>query len=200
MPRPSRFDDAGRWHHVMNRGTDHGTVFRAEADYRLFLRLVAQSAKRFDLTLHAYCLMPNHYHLLVESGAGRLSRAMQHLSGRFTQMINYRDGRDGPLFRGRFASVAITRDEQIVNVSRYLHLNPVSAGLVGNAEDWPWSSAGAYLGSNACPIWLSTSFILDHFDAEPSLNTYRAFLAAGIDEETERAYEQTDARGQTRRV
>ncbi len=174
--------------------------FSADADYRLFQRLLVQSAERFELALHAYCLMPNHYHLLIESGAGQLSRAMQYLSGRYTQMVNYRDDRDGPLFRGRFASVPITTDSQILNVSRYIHLNPVSAVIAPNAEDWPWSSARAYLLREDSQSWLTTAHILGHFDAEPSFNTYRAFIDAGIDEETMRTYEMPGNRGQTRRV
>ncbi len=200
MPRQARYDSAGCWHHVMNCGTDHGTVFRADADFQLFVQLLTATAKRFELSVHTYCLMRNHYHLLVESGSGRLSPAMQYLSGIFTQMINYRDGRDGPLFRGRFASVAIAGDAQLLNACRYIHLNPVTAGLVTKTEDWFWSSARAYVDRKSRPDWLTTSFILDHFDTEPSFNTYEAFIASGTDEETWRAYEVLSGWGQTRRV
>ncbi len=129
--------------------------------------------------------MGNHFHLLVLSEKGLMSDGMRFLSARFTQRINYRDHRDGPLFRGRFASVIIKSDAHLVRVSRYIHRNPVEAGLARTPEDWVWSSAGAYLGTRRAPAWLHTGAILEMFGIRASASRVpAAFLAAGVDEET----------------
>ena len=201
MPRPRREDYEGAWQHVMNRGTDHTLVFHRDADRRVFLECLEAAIDRYALQVHAYCLMGNHFHLLVLSEMGRLSDGMRFLSGRFTQRLNYRDKRDGPLFRGRFASVLIKSDAHLVCVSRYIHRNPVEAGLVNAPEDWPWSSVGAYLGINRGPSWLRTDAILEMFGMAAQ-REYRAFLAAGVDDATRASYEgwKLEQGGQTRRV
>jgi REP element-mobilizing transposase RayT len=171
----------------MNRGIDRGPIFGSDADRCLFLECLEVAIARCALQLHAYCLMGNHFHLLILSEAGRLSDGMRFLSARYTQRINYRDRRDGPLFRGRFASVLIKSDAHLVRVSRYIHRNPLEAGLVGAPESWPWSSAGAYLGTTKCPTWLRMDAIMELFGAT-ARQEYRAFLEADIDEETRRNY------------
>jgi REP-associated tyrosine transposase len=186
----------------MNRGIDRAQIFRGDADRRIFLECLEAAAGRYALQVHAYCLMGNHFHLLVLSETGRLSDGMRFLAARFTQRINYRDGRDGPLFRGRFASAIVKSDAHLVRVSRYIHRNPVEAGLVSVPEDWPWSSAGAYLGTTKGPIWLCTDVITEMFGAS-ARPEYRAFLNAGVDEETRRSYAEWTAIAQgcqTRRV
>ncbi len=201
MPRKLREDYEGAWHHVMNRGIDRATVFSDNRDRSLFLELLGQAILRTAVEVHAYCLMGNHYHLLMYSREGRLSECMKWLSGRFTQRVNYRDGRDGPLFRGRFASVAIETDAQLVQVSRYIHLNPVEAGLVVDAAEWRWSSARAYLEGGDNVGWLQTSMLLDMFGPQAPRRTYRAFIAAGVDAETAERYRTfvpgADPQGQT---
>ena len=101
---------------------------------------------RYDVQVHAWCLLDNHFICCCSAQQGRLSDAMRFLGGRFTQRINYRDGRDGPIFRGRFTSVAIESDAHLVGASRYIHRNPVEAGLVAEPWQWSWSSAQAYVG------------------------------------------------------
>jgi hypothetical protein len=113
--------------------------------------------------IHAWCLLGNHFHLMLLSESGRLSDAMRFLGSRFTQRINYRDGRDGPIFRGRFTSVAIESDAHLVRASRYIHRNPVEAGLATEPWQWPWSSAPAYVGLVRTPAWLHTEAILEMF-------------------------------------
>src|SRR5262249_55488919 len=129
MPRPRREDFPGAWHHVMNRGADHRDIFVDGADRRVFLDSAVEAAARSHLETHGYCLMTNHFHMLLPSQDGQLPAGMQFLSGRFTRLVNIRSGRDGPLFRGRYASVAVTSDTHLVEVCRYIHLNPVLAGL-----------------------------------------------------------------------
>jgi REP element-mobilizing transposase RayT len=184
MPRPRREDFEGAWQHVMNRGIDRGLIFRSDSDRGIFLECLAAAASRYALQVHAYCLLGNHFHLLLLSEKGQLSDGMRLLSARFTQRINYRDKRDGPIFRGRFTSLSIKSDDHLVRVSRYIHRNPVDAGLVHEPEDWQWSSAAAYLGVQDGPPWLRTAEILEMFGTDRQRQEYRAFLAVEIDDVT----------------
>jgi putative transposase len=165
----------------MNRGADHRDIFQHDADRRVFLDSLAIAAERGALEVHAYCLMSNHFHLLVRSQEGRLAEGMQHLSGRFTRLVNVRVGRDGPLFRGRYASVGIDGDAHLTQAVRYIHRNPIAAGLVSAAEAWRWSSAAAYVGTVSSPIWLHTEFVLDLFGPRDPLASYRDFVNTSSD-------------------
>jgi len=188
MPRKLREDYDGAWHHVLNRGVAKSTVFRDGADREVFLRFLGEAAHRAALEVHGYCLLGNHYHLLIRSRDGRLSEGMRWLGGRYTQHVNYSLGRDGPLFRGRYTAVAIEGDAHLVRTSRYIHLNPVEAGLARSADAWAWSSAPAYLGSRAALPWLVTELILDMFGPGNSREAYRDFLSAGVDKQTSGIY------------
>jgi REP element-mobilizing transposase RayT len=187
----------------MNRGVDRAPIFRSDADRGIFLDSLEAAARRYGLQVHTYCLLGNHYHLMLFSEKGQLSDGMRFLSARFTQRINYRDSRDGPLFRGRFASVPIKDDAHLVCVSRYIHRNPVGAGLVREPQDWIWSSAGAYLGTARAPPWLRTDAILEMFGTA-ARQEYRDFIAAEVDEPTRSSYRhwqiEPQSWGQTRRV
>src|SRR5262245_57885009 len=136
MPRPLRVDYEGAWHHVMNRGAGRFAVLGKDEDRQLFLDCLVVGSSRYGLEIHGYCLMSTHYHVLVRSTAAQVSDAMRFVSGRFTRTKNLRDSRDGPLFRGRYLSVPIESDSHLTQVSRYIHLNPVSAGLVEQPQDW----------------------------------------------------------------
>lgn len=161
MPRTRREDHEGAWQHVMNRGIDRGSIFSSNADRMIFFDCLAGSASRFALQVQAFCLLSNHYHLLLFSEQGRLSDGMRFLAGRYTQRINYRDGRDGPIFRGRFASVRVKSEAHLVRVSRYIHRNPVEAGLVQQAWDWRHGRVRVRIsgclhrrfGSGRIPFW-----------------------------------------------
>ena len=206
MPRQLREDFEGAWHHVMNRGVAKTPVFTTDADRSLFLEIVGEAAIRGALEIHGYCLMGNHFHLLVRSLKGRLADGMKWLSSRYTQRVNYLDGRDGPLFRGRYTSIAIKSDAHLVQVSRYIHLNPVEAGLVTHAAEWPWSSAGSYRDGRCGFPGLKTDVILAMFGPLQARLKYGEFLLAGVDRATAENYERLFAgqaggeRGQTRRV
>ena len=134
MPRPPRTDFPGAWHHVMNRGADHRDIFEHDVDCDVFLDALAEAAERSALEVHAYCLMTNHFHLLLRSLEGNLAAGMQFLSGRFTRSINLRVGRDGALFRGRYTSVLVASDAHLVQTCRYIHLNPVVARITPSAD------------------------------------------------------------------
>ncbi len=188
MPRRLREDYPGAWHHVMNRGVARAEIFQSDDDRTIFLNYLTQAASRTALDIHGYCLLGNHYHLLVLSREGRLSEGMQWLASRYTQHMNYARGRDGPIFKGRFLSIDIEDDAHLVRVSRYIHLNPVEAGLATRPENWPWSSAAAYLSGAPAPAWLKTSTILDMFGPASSEANYSSFVSAGVDGQTAGAY------------
>lgn len=172
----------------MNRGADHRDVFEDDADRSIFLDALALAAERFHLEVHAYCLMSNHFHLLLLSCEGQLPAGMKFLSGRFTRLTNVRAGRDGPLFRGRYYSVGTTSDAHLVGALRYIHLNPVAARMTQTAEAWRWSSARAYLGRGMVPGWVKTEYILDLFGPSNRNANYRDFIADGVDVATAKFY------------
>jgi REP-associated tyrosine transposase len=175
MPRNPREDYDGAWHHVMNRGIDHARIFDdVAAD--IFLVELRAACDRHRIEVHCYCLLPNHYHLLLFTPEAGLSTAMQRLSSRFTQAVNRCRERDGPLFKGRFRSVAIDDEAHLAKVSQYIHLNPVEAQLVARAEEWKWSSAAAYLGLASKPEWLQISSILEMFGPTNPGAAYARYL------------------------
>lgn len=151
----------------MNRGSGRQTLFLDDADREDFLALLAECRARWGVATHAAVLMSNHFHLLVEDGDRQLSRAMRHLHGVFTQRFNRRHGRDGPLMRGRFRSRLVGTERYLTEVVRYIHANPVEAGLVTRAADWPWSSHRHYLADER-PEWLDTAGVMARFGGDTS--------------------------------
>jgi putative transposase len=161
MARSLRIDAPGSWHHVMHRGARRAPIFRDDADVLLFLRGLAEAVEHHGLEVHAYALMPNHFHLLVRSVRGELSSAMKHVGATYTLRANRRRGWDGPIFRGRFRSQLVTDERYLDAVFAYIHLNPIRAGLVQRLEDSRWTSLPAYLGKERVPEWLHTEFFRD---------------------------------------
>jgi REP element-mobilizing transposase RayT len=184
----------------MNRGIDRRAVFRSDDDRQIFYDCLAAAMPRYGVEVHAWCLLDNHFHLLLMSASGRLSDAMRLLGGCFTQRINYRDGRDGPIFRGRFTSVAVRSDAHLVQVSRYIHRNPVEAGLVAEPWQWPWSSAQAYLGLVRTPASLHTQAILEMLGPHDARRRYGELLGGETDAAMQAVHGEVVPWGQTRRV
>ncbi len=174
MGRRPRLDAPDTWHHVMNRGAQRRDIFTADVDRETFLDLLGTVDRRFGLEVHAYCLMDNHYHLLVRSETGRLSNAMQHLGARFTRAVNRRRGVDGAVFRGRFHSVLVTDEAHLPQLVRYLHRNPHDAGWRPSLDRYRWSSHGAYVGRAPAPWWLHQQVVLGMFQGDVA--GYRAFV------------------------
>ena len=197
MARPKRLDYPGAWHHVMNRGGRHAPadvsptparpIFQLEADCYRFLEALGDTALRFDLEVHAYSLMPNHFHLLVRSPHATLSRAMRHLGATYTQAINATYGWDGALFRGRFRSRLVTDDTYLRQLFAYLHLNPVAAHLVKRPDEQPsWTSHRAHLGLEAPPPWLRRDEVTRLFGSPRQLDEFiRAVHLDGQDGQRE---------------
>ncbi|MBC7220207.1 transposase [Candidatus Bipolaricaulota bacterium] len=181
MARPLRLEYAGALYHLTSRGNAREAVFCDDADRRSFLDTLSDVVARHRWICHAYCLMDNHYHLVVETPEGSLSRGMQLLNGVYTQWFNRRHDRIGHLFQGRFKSILVEKDSYLLELARYVVLNPVRAGLVRVPRDWPWSSYRATAGYIEPPAYLTVDWILAQFDSdwERAVRAYRRFVHQG---------------------
>jgi len=160
MARRPRRDGPDTWHHVVNRGIAKRTLFETPRDFRVFLALIAKEVRRGRIEVHAFSLMLNHFHLLVRSVTGDLGAALRHIQLGYSRWFNRTRERDGPLYRGRFASERIDSLAYRRNVVTYIHDNPVKAGIVTNPIDYAWSS-GPHCARATRPRWLETTWIDD---------------------------------------
>ena len=160
IPRPLRLEYEKAWYHVMNRGAAYQEIFKTNKHRQLFLDLLEDASSLFGIRIHAYCLMNNHYHLLVNTPRGNLSQAMRNINGLYTQRFNRLVKRDGPLFRGRYKAIVVDHDSYLLQVSRYIHLNPVEAKLSENPYHYRWSSFQYYFQNENKPAWLQIDKIL----------------------------------------
>jgi len=154
MSRPLRIEYPDCWYHVMNRGRRKEDIFYSPADYQMFIQLLKETCEEFGLKISAYCFMPNHYHLLVNTPRGNLSRCMRHINGVYTQRFNKKHEYDGQLFRGRYKSIIVENDQYLLEVMKYIHMIPVKAGLVDDLMDFSWCSHKGYLSKAKKWEWL----------------------------------------------
>jgi REP element-mobilizing transposase RayT len=184
MARPLRIEFPGALYHVTARGDGREDIYLGEADQRAFLTLLAEICERFNWWIHAYCLMTNHYHLLLETPNGNLSKGMRQLNGVYTQRFNKRHQRCGHVFQGRYKAIIVQKEAYLTELSRYIVLNPVRAQTVARPGDWPWSSYRATVGETVCPRWLRRDWLLALFgETEPAaIAAYRQFVADGVGE------------------
>ncbi len=145
MARPLRIEYEGAVYHVTARGNERNRIFFSETDYARFLRYLTEAKKKYNIKLHCYVLMSNHYHLVIETPDGNLSRAMHLINGSYTTYINTKRKRSGHLFQGRYKSILVDTDNYLLELSRYIHLNPLRAGMVRKPEDYQHSSYSAYI-------------------------------------------------------
>lgn len=150
----------------MNRGADRQSVFMADTDRVDFGRLIGLGHQRHGVEVHAYCLMTNHFHLIVHCPDGGLSEFMHDLTSTYVRHVNDRLGRDGPLFRGRFKSLTVDTDAYLLAATRYIHRNPLDISGIDAVEDHRWSSHRTYLGFRRRPPWLKTDVVLASFDGD----------------------------------
>lgn len=181
MARPLRLEHPGALWHVTARGNERGDVFRDDDDRREFLSVLGRTVTIYGWRLHAYVLMGSHYHLLVETPEPTLSRGMRDLNGVTTQRFNRRHGRSGHLFEGRFKAILVEREAHLLEVARYVVLNPVRAGVAKAPAAWPWSSYKATAGLAEAPEWLETEWTLEQFGRRPAeaRRRYVSFVAEG---------------------
>ena len=181
MSRPLRLEYPGAVWHVTCRGNERRDVFRDDADRGRFLDILGRTVSLFRWRLHAFVLMGNHYHLLVETPEPTLSRGMRQLNGVYTQAFNRAHRREGHLFQGRFKAILVEKEAHLLELCRYVVLNPVRAGLVRTAKGWPWSSYRATAGLAEAPGWLETGWTLEQFGRRRRKATeeYRRFVAEG---------------------
>ena len=146
MARPLRIEYEGALYHLTSRGNARERIFFTDSDREAFLGILGDVVERFGWLCHAYCLMTNHYHLLIETPNANLSRGMRHLNGVYTQWINRHNKRTGHIFQGRFRSILVEKESHLLELARYVVLNPVRAKMVRSPRDWRWSSYRATSG------------------------------------------------------
>lgn len=163
MARPLRIEYPGALYHVTSRGNAREPIFLSDIDRELFLFLLDEVVRRFNWLCHAYCLMDNHYHLLIETPDPTLSSGMRHLNGVYTQRFNRQHQRVGHLLQGRFKAILVDKLSYLLELARYIVLNPVRAGMVETVGQYPWSSYRATVGYEPAPPWLCIDWLLSQF-------------------------------------
>lgn len=193
MARPLRITYPGAFYHVTSRGNEQKDVFRSQRDREKFLEYLASATERYGAVIHAYCLLSNHYHLLMETPEGNLSQIMRHVNGAYTTYFNVKRKRTGHLFQGRFKAILVEADEYALELSRYIHLNPVRAGMVSRPEEYRWSSYNNYIGQDNAPLWLKMETILDYFNssAKEARQKYRSFVEDLLGKEYDSPFKNT---------
>ena len=178
MARPLRVEYAGAYYHVLNRGNAGEKIFKNKRDKEKFLEYLTIAVERFSIVVHTYCLMDNHYHLLLQTKEANLSKAIQWLNVSYSTYFNKKHQRNGHLFQGRFKAILVDADNYLVQLSRYIHLNPVQAKIVATPVEFPWSSYPVFTGKIKSPAWLTTGEILSHFAKRKNtaIKHYRSFV------------------------
>ena len=182
MSRPLRIEWEGGFYHITARGNEKRPIFRIEPDFHRFVGRFERIYERYGVVIHAYVLMTNHYHLLLETPWANLSTALHDLNTAYTNYFNRRHDRVGHLFQGRYRSIVVEKDLYLLELSRYIHLNPVRAEMVKRPEAYRWSSYPSYLSSGSCPEWLRREDILGQMDKSPvkGRRKYRQFVEEGL--------------------
>jgi putative transposase len=178
MARPLRIQYPNAWYHVMNRGRRGEAVFLDDQDYTVFIDFLKETCHMWGIGVAAYCLMSNHYHLLMQTPQGNLDRCMRHINGIYTQRFNRRHKTDGQLFRGRYKAMLVDADNYLLKLVKFIHRNPLRAGIVAKVGDYPWSSHRQYVSPANKGTWLYKEFVLSILEKNKALQlkTYNAFV------------------------
>ena len=181
MARPIRLEFAGAIYHVTSRGDRREDIYDSDADREHFIKILGDVCQRFNWVCHAYCLMSNHYHLLIETPDANLSKGMRQLNGVYSQAYNRANGRVGHVFQGRYKAIMVEKQDYLLELARYVVLNPVRANMVRSANQWRWSSYRATTGQVLKPGWLNPDWLLSSFSKRKGLavKRYKAFVAEG---------------------
>ncbi len=186
MARPLRIEFPGAVYHVTSRGNAKQAIFIDDEDRGRFLDILSTVVERFNWLCHAYCLMENHYHLLIETPNANLSKGMRELNGVYTQGFNQRYRRVGHLLQGRYKAILVEKDNHLLALCRYVVLNPVGAGLIRRPEQWRWSSYRAAIGLAKRPSFLTVDWLLSQFGERKrvAMEGYKRFVMEGIGKES----------------
>lgn len=181
MARPLRLEFAGALYHITSRGNERRAIYWEDDDFSSFLTLLGQVCQQFNWVVHAYCLMSNHYHLLLETPDANLSKGMRQLNGMYTQWVNRKYKRVGHLFQGRYKAILVDKDAYLLELSRYIVLNPIRAKMVATPDDWRWSSWHCAMGKKESPDWLATDALLGLFakNRKTAMGKYAEFVQQG---------------------
>jgi REP element-mobilizing transposase RayT len=182
MARPLRIEYPGAVYHITSRGNARQSIFLQDKDREKFLEILSETKARYNWLCHGFCLMDNHYHVLIETIDSTLSQGMRQLNGVYTQSFNRRQNRVGHVFQGRYKAVLVQKDTHLLELCRYVVLNPVRAKMVEHPGDWIWSSYCATAFGNQPPDWLTTDWILGQFSTKRPVaqERYRRFVEDGL--------------------
>ena len=181
MARPLRLEFSNALYHVTSRGDRREDIFLSDEDRNDWLEVLGNVCTRFNWVVHAFCQMTNHYHFLVETVDGNLSGGMRQLNGEYTQRFNRRHNLVGHLFQGRYKAILVQKEAYLLELTRYVVLNPLRAHMVESLEDWRWSSYPFIAGQEAPPLWLDTDWLLGQFGSQrgKAIKAYRQFVMEG---------------------
>ena len=181
MARPLRLEFPGALYHLTSRGNRQEDIFKDDTDRVAFLSVLNKVCGTYNWVCHAYCLMSNHYHLLIETPDANLSKGMRQLNGVYTQTHNRTHGRSGHVFQGRYKAILVQKESYLLELSRYIVLNPVRAGMVRSAKEWPWSSYRATVGQSKGLDCLNVGWLLSAFGQrrKMAIARYKVFVSEG---------------------
>ena len=182
MARPLRLELAGGLYHVTSRGDRRENIYEDDEDREKWLEIFGNTCKRANWRCHVYCLMDNHYHIVIETAEANLSKGMRQLNGVYTQYYNRKHGHVGHVFQGRFKGILVERDEYLLELARYVVLNPIRANKVKNIKSWEWSSYNAMTGEVPALLWLESNWILLQFSRQRkrAIEKYIDFVREGV--------------------
>ncbi len=166
MARPLRLELAGGLYHVTSRGDRREEIYDDEKDREKWLEILGHTCKRFNWRCYAYCLMDNHYHIIIETAEANLSKGMRQLNGVYTQYYNIRHKHAGHVFQGRYKGILVEQDAYLLELVRYVVLNPVRAGMTKSIGKWKWSSYKSMIGKVSAPLWFERDWILGQFSKQ----------------------------------
>ena len=184
MSRPLRLEFSGALYHVTSRGNRREDIYESNKDREVFLSILDDVCEKCHWVCHAYCLMSNHYHLLLETPEANLSVGMRQLNGVYSQKFNALHSRVGHVFQGRYKAILVEKESYLLELARYIVLNPVRAKMVATAKEWPWSSYRATAGLKTCVKCLQVEWLLASFGGNKStaIKAYKQFVARGVDQ------------------